>query len=90
MMDDQGKNTDTTNNFEYLLLFHGNDGYANVPRCYIICILPFLLRKKKPAMPSTTEVYGKRISQSGKYKSCSLHKQKDNLQNYKVLGFILA
>jgi len=42
MMDDQGKNTDTTNNVEYLLFFHGNSGYANVPHCYIICILPFL------------------------------------------------
>jgi len=42
MMDDQGKNTDTTNNVDYLLLFHGNNGYANVPHCYIIGILSFL------------------------------------------------
>jgi hypothetical protein len=42
MMDDQGKNTGTTNNFDYLLLFHGNSGYANVRHCYIIRILPFL------------------------------------------------
>lgn len=40
---------------------------------------------KKLAIPSTTEVYGILISQCGKYKSCSLHKQKDNLQNYVCL-----
>jgi len=42
MMDDQGKNTDTTNNVDYLLLFHGNNGYANILHCYIACILSFL------------------------------------------------
>jgi hypothetical protein len=42
MMDDQGKNTDTTNNVEYLLLFHSNYGYTNIPHCYITRILPFL------------------------------------------------
>jgi len=41
---------------------------------------------KKPAMPSTTEVYGIHISQSGKYKY-SLHKQEDNLQNCKCAWF---
>jgi hypothetical protein len=38
----EGKNTDTTSNVEYLLLFHGNNGYTNIPYCYIIRIVPFL------------------------------------------------
>ena len=30
-----------TLNMQYLLLFHSNDGYVNVPQYYIICMLPF-------------------------------------------------
>ena len=33
-----------TLNVFYLLLFHGNSGYANAPRCYVIPILPVLFR----------------------------------------------
>jgi len=29
----------------YLLLFGGNNGYANAPHCYVIRALPVLLRK---------------------------------------------
>ena len=33
----QAKNT-------HLLIFHGNIGYANAPQCYVIRILPVLLK----------------------------------------------
>jgi len=45
MTDDQGKNTNTTNNVEYILLFHGDNGYANVPHCYIIRYIAFLVKE---------------------------------------------
>ena len=32
-----------THNVQYLWLFHSNNGYADVPHCYIICTLPVLL-----------------------------------------------
>jgi len=32
-----------THNMYYLLLFHGNNGYANAPQCYVLCTLPVLL-----------------------------------------------
>jgi len=30
-------------NIQYLLLLHGNNGYANVPQCYVTRALPVLL-----------------------------------------------
>jgi hypothetical protein len=54
---------------------------------YIAFLVKEYVVGKKPAMPSTTEVYGICISQPEKYKSCSLHKQKDSFQNYKCAWF---
>jgi hypothetical protein len=36
---------DMYNKFYYLMLFHGNSGFANAPRCHVICVgtLPVLL-----------------------------------------------
>jgi hypothetical protein len=31
-------------NTEYLLLFHGINGYANMPQCYGMCHFPILLK----------------------------------------------
>ena len=31
-------------NMQYLLLFHGNNGFVNAPHCYVIRALPVLLR----------------------------------------------
>ena len=39
MLDNSGLQTDTQNMY-YLLLFHGNSGYANVPQYYIIQGVP--------------------------------------------------
>jgi len=35
------KNTDARSEY-VILLFHGNDGYANAPQCYVIRTLPVL------------------------------------------------
>jgi len=51
------KTTDThIPNMQYLLLFHGHNGYANAPQCYILHILPvfFRLFYSVPAMKTTT------------------------------------
>ena len=32
-----------THNIEYLLLFHGKNGYANKPQCYLIRAMPVSL-----------------------------------------------
>jgi hypothetical protein len=34
--------TDTHSEFLYLLLFHGNHGYANAPQCYVYTYTAFL------------------------------------------------
>jgi len=39
--------TDTHSEYVILHAFHGNNGYANVPRCYVIHTFPTLLRNKK-------------------------------------------
>jgi hypothetical protein len=33
----------THRNMQYLLLFHGNSGFMNVPQSYVICTLPLLV-----------------------------------------------
>jgi hypothetical protein len=48
---------------------------------YIAFLVKEYVVGKKPAMHSTKEVYGICISQSAKYKSCSLQKQNGSLQN---------
>ena len=29
---------------KHVLIFHGNNGYANAPQCYVIRILPLLIK----------------------------------------------
>jgi hypothetical protein len=40
--------TDTQSEYVILIAFHGNDGYANAPYCYVIHTLPLLRDMKLP------------------------------------------
>ena len=42
MPDNYGKNS-ATHNIQYLLLFHGKNGYANAPQYYVVRKVPVLL-----------------------------------------------
>ena len=51
------KATDThIPNMQYLLLFHGHNGYANAPQCYVLRTLPvfFRLFYSVPSMKTKT------------------------------------
>jgi len=62
------KNTHThTQNIQHVLLFHGNNGYANVSRRYVICTLPVL----KNAVVTYVFVWRESaIMKSSLHKSC--------------------
>jgi hypothetical protein len=40
-----------THNMQYLLLSHGNNGYANEPQCYVIRSLPVLYNLPRVSVP---------------------------------------
>ena len=48
------KATGTHSEYVILISFHGNNGYANAPHCYVISILPVLFLSPQPCFCSVS------------------------------------